>query len=133
MRNRAVTLDPQFAVSLGLAVRGVYLARGSRTARDRFRPATLEQAESAALHALELNPRSAGGYSRSGFLRWMEASWTAAEDDLRKAWLLEPNNPKFNVYLGESLLNAGRAKEATPILRRAYCGRSADPRRARPI
>ena len=122
--NKAVTLDPQFAEAWALLSEAYIWREEAAPPETGFRPATLEQAESAALHALELNPRSAGGYFALGYLRWMEASWTAAEDDLRKAWLREPNNPKFNVYLGELLLNAGRVKEATPILRRAY---AADP------
>jgi TolB-like protein/Flp pilus assembly protein TadD len=122
--NKAVTLDPKFAEAWALLSEAYIWREEAAPTETGFSPATLEHAQNAALHALELDPNSAGGYFALGYLRWMETSWTAAEDNLHKAWLLEPNNPKFNVYLGESLLNAGRAKEATPILRRAY---AADP------
>jgi tetratricopeptide (TPR) repeat protein len=119
-----VSLDPHFAEAWALLSEAYIWREEAALPETGFSRATLEQAENAALRALEINPRSAGGYFALGYLRWMETSWTAAEDDLRKAWRLEPNNPKFNVYLGESLLNAGRVKEATPILRQAY---AADP------
>jgi serine/threonine-protein kinase len=118
----AVARDPGYALAwAGLA--NAYIAGNSGLpplpARDRF-----PKAKSAALRALEIDPRLTAGHTALAHVLWQDWQWDRAEQEFRKAIELSPEDPQALHLFSLFLSSLGRHEEA---LREARRGVDVDP------
>ena len=75
-----------------------------------------EKAENAAKKAIELDPRHASGYAALASIRVQQGQWAEAEDLIKQALMLDPNDPEaLNTYNLPLLMRTGRPKEALDV------------------
>jgi len=82
-----------------------------------------KEAESALQKAIQLDPHDAKTWAALGLL-YMGMDETESINAFRRALEMEPDNPQFMVYLGETLSGSERYIEAEEIVRRSL---SIDP------
>ena len=101
--REALAIDPNYALAYaGLAISYV----------DGLPTATMVRAKAAALRALEIDPTVAEGHLALGLiLGWYEFEWAAAEQSLKRALDLQPNDALTHFYYGWLLLHNGRGND----------------------
>ena len=120
--EQALELDPNYALAYaGIADSYRMLPITSDVAASEAFPKSKE----AALKALELDNRSSQSHVVLGYVySWYEWNWPAAEDEMRKAIELDPNNADAHRGLSLLLTVLGRHDEAITEMRQA---RTLDP------
>jgi TolB-like protein/Tfp pilus assembly protein PilF len=115
--ERALQIDPKYAAAYaGLAyawwVRGVF---GSMRLKDAESPA-----RAAARKALELDDRLADAYAIQGYLQCIyDWDWAGAENTIKHALELDPNNVDAHYTYAMLLMALGRSSEAITQIQRA--------------
>jgi tetratricopeptide (TPR) repeat protein len=101
--REAMAIDPNYALAYaGFAISYV----------DGLPTATMVRAKAAALRALEIDPTLAEGHLALGLiLGWYEFEWAAAEQSLKRALDLQPNDALTHFYYGWLLLHTGRGND----------------------
>jgi TolB-like protein/DNA-binding winged helix-turn-helix (wHTH) protein/Flp pilus assembly protein TadD len=122
--ERAVTLDPGYALAFAALSDAYYLA-----ARNRFdfvpRPTALEKASAAAARALALDDSLAESHLATAMISQLDVrEWDAAERHFRRAVELNPYHATVRQRYGWHLLTRGRLEEGVAEMRRA---RELDP------
>jgi TolB-like protein/tetratricopeptide (TPR) repeat protein len=77
-----------------------------------------EKAEMAARKAIQLDPQHSGGYWAMANIRWFGGEWATAEDLVKQALALDPNDPDVLSNYWNILLKTGRPKEALVVAER---------------
>lgn len=119
---QAVELDPEFAPAhAGLA--GSYFLRGffgQAPVAD-----VIPKAREAALKAIDLDSRSAGGYATIGAIQlYFDWDWESARDNLLRALELAPNDARTRHAYADYLMVTGDLEES---LNQVEIGRLYDP------
>ncbi|HEX5651333.1 MAG TPA: tetratricopeptide repeat protein [Steroidobacteraceae bacterium] len=114
--GRAVELDPMFASAYaGLAVSENEVARAPGNTLAEVRAAQA-RALVAADRAVELDPGMSEGYAARGFLRFnINWDWAGAEEDLSRAFELDPGSYRAYTCYACFLASLGRLDEALEI------------------
>jgi serine/threonine protein kinase/tetratricopeptide (TPR) repeat protein len=101
--REALAIDPNYALAYaGVAISYV----------DGPPVPTMTRAKAAALRALDIDPTLAEGHLALGMiLGWYEFDWVAAEQSLKRALDLQPNDALTRLYYGWLLLHTGRGNE----------------------
>jgi serine/threonine-protein kinase len=101
--REALAIDPSYALAYaGLAISYV----------DGLPSITMERAKAAALRALDIDSSVAEGHLALGLiLGWYEFDWAAAEQSLKRALDLQPDDALTHIYYGWLLLHTGRGNE----------------------
>ena len=109
--QQAIDADPNFAPAyLGLADAHGELLLG--TAED------VAIGRRAIEKAVELDPNSSDARTELGYLKWLpDLDWRGAEEELRRAVALNPNNANSHYVLCGVLSAMGRAQEGLPDCR----------------
>ena len=118
-----VTRDPGFAPAWALLAEAYsYLPNYSPAIRSgSFEEAglvvqsALGEGEKAAREAIRLDPRRPGGYVVLGRIEGRRGKWAGAEDLLKQAVALDPNEPEALDYYASHLAGSGRLKEALSL------------------
>jgi TolB-like protein/DNA-binding winged helix-turn-helix (wHTH) protein len=120
--EQAIAVDPRYAYAYaGLA--DVH-RRTQYTSNTAPRP-TFDAMRSAALRAVELDPRYGDGHAMLGWVAyWYDWDWRKAEQTQRYAMVLNPSSVDAHLGLGHVLLTTGRGAEALQSFVRA---REVDP------
>lgn len=103
--NLAFTCDPKNA--LVLYMRGLLEEKTN----------SLEAAAKDYDASIQYNPRYAPAYAHRGALKGRKADYGGALADLKKAWLLAPNNAQVAFQLGQTLVVMDKKKEARKYLK----------------
>ena len=108
--ERAIQIDPSFAPAYaGLSL--VWQKLGIQTRSDLG--AVEPQARAAAQKALELDDRLAEAYVARGHLQFFyDWDWAGAENSLRRAFELDPNNLDAHYHYSVLLMCLGRTEES---------------------
>jgi adenylate cyclase len=114
--RRAVELDPMFASAYaGLAVSENEVARAPGNTLEEVKAAQA-RALAAADRAVELDPGMSEGYAARGFLRFnINWDWAGAEEDLSRAFELDPGSYRAYTCYACFLASLGRLDEALEI------------------
>jgi TolB-like protein/Flp pilus assembly protein TadD len=114
--RQAVELDPMFASAYaGLAVAENEVARAPGNTLEEVQAAQA-RALAAADRAVELDPGMAEGYAARGFLRFnIMWDWAGAEEDLSRAFELDPGSYRAYTCYACFLASLGRLDEALEI------------------
>ncbi|MGH7678649.1 MAG: protein kinase domain-containing protein [Gemmatimonadaceae bacterium] len=113
--ERAVTLDPSYAdahaaIGASLAFMAFALSSTERTA----------SARAAIARALALDPRNAEGLAADAFAKfWLDWDFVGAEQAVRRALEVNPNDAKTHETYAALLVNLGRHEESYTELQRA--------------
>jgi tetratricopeptide (TPR) repeat protein len=103
--QQAIDLDPNFAPAyIGLAQSHELLLQGE--------PGDLVAVKRAAEKALELDPNSSDARMELAGIKWTLWDWPGAEEDSRRALVLNPNNATAHDMLASVLDVTGRPDEA---------------------
>ena len=103
--QQAIDLDPNFAPAyIGLAQSHQLLLQGE--------PGDLVAVKRAAEKALELDPNSSDARMELAGIKWTLWDWPGAEEDSRRALVLNPNNATAHDMLASVLDVTGRPDEA---------------------
>jgi len=94
-------------------------SRTPGTTPEEFVQQSLAEAERAARHALELDPRSASALVALGSVHRDRADWANAEAAYLRALELDPDNPEAYQQYGEYLLDVGRISEGVRAIDRS--------------
>jgi eukaryotic-like serine/threonine-protein kinase len=120
--QQALDIDPSYAlayVGLADAYRSFALV-GEMAAGDFF-----PKAKRAAQKALEIDDALAEAHAELGFtIFWYDWDWNAAENQLERALVLNPNNADTHLFYAHLLSNTGRHAEGLAEVKRA---RELDP------
>jgi len=115
--QQAIDLDPNFAPAyIGLAESHVLLLQGQ--------PEDLVLAKKAAEKVLELDPNSSDAYGVLALIKWNSWDWSGAEDDSRRALMLNPNNADAHDSIAAVLSVTGRLDDG---LREFQIAQELDP------
>jgi TolB-like protein/DNA-binding winged helix-turn-helix (wHTH) protein/Tfp pilus assembly protein PilF len=115
--QQAIDLDPNFAPAyIGLAESHVILLEGQ--------PEDPVIAKKAAEKALELDPNSSDAYGVRALIKWSLFDWSGAEDDSRRALMLNPNNADAHDTIAGVLSVTGRLDDG---LREFQIAQELDP------
>ena len=108
--ERAIQIDPSFAPAYaGLSLVWQKLGIQTRSALGAVEP----QARAAAQKALELDDRLAEAYVARGHLQFFyDWDWAGAENSLRRAFELDPNNLDAHYHYSVLLMCLGRTEES---------------------
>ncbi|MEP7016348.1 MAG: protein kinase [Verrucomicrobiota bacterium] len=122
--EKAIALDPNYAEAyVGLADVELFLGGADFDLRER--KVNYEKARRACQRALELNPNLATAHASVGLMAMnYDWDWTLAEQQLRRAITLEPNNALIHDWYAEYLMAVGRPEESVTEMERA---RELDP------
>jgi TolB-like protein/Tfp pilus assembly protein PilF len=120
--QQAITIDPSYALAyVGLANAYRTLAVAGEMPSTEFFP----KAKAAAQRAIEIDETLAEAYAELGFIiSWYDWDWNAAENHLKRALELNPNDADAHWFYAHLLSNTGRHEEALAEIRRA---REIDP------
>ncbi|TIM26332.1 MAG: tetratricopeptide repeat protein [Mesorhizobium sp.] len=108
MFERAVALDPQYALAHANLVMATLALNGSAAAP----PEVLDAAFARASHALELDPQESHCHRVLAIVWTYRRDYDAAEHHYRRALELNPNDPDRLMQLGNLLALRGRLEEA---------------------
>jgi len=109
--QQAMSIDPQFALAYaGYARTYIFNLLLDTKASER------EEAEAAALKAIQLDPNEADGYVALGSVHWCNGDFERAIPELETAVSLNPSYAQAYHKLGGTLLHSGRPEEAVPHL-----------------
>jgi TolB-like protein/Tfp pilus assembly protein PilF len=116
--EQAIALDTNYAQAYaGLA--DAYQFLGAFDLRDRKE--NYDKAKSAYKRALELDPKLAEAHASAGLVAMnYDWDWPLAEQELRRAIALDPNNALFYDWYAEYLMAVGRANESIDNIERAH-------------
>ena len=120
--EQAIALDPNYARAYaGLADAYQFLgAFDPRNSKENY-----EKARGACQHALDLDPTLAEAHASAGLVAMnYDWDWPFAEQELRRAIALDPNNALFHDWFAEYLMAVGRTDESLRNMERA---RDLDP------
>ena len=114
--RQAIELDPKFASAhAGLAVSENEVARAPGNTLEEVQGAQA-RALAAADRAVELDPGLSEGYAARGFLRFnINWDWDGAEEDLTRAFQLDPGSYRTYTCYACFLASLGRLDEALEI------------------
>ena len=116
--QKAITLDPTFALGYAGLAEG-FAAQGKRLSKQE----SLEyyaKAKAAAQKALNLNENSAEAYSVLGWIKFIgDWDWTGAENDLKRAIQLKPNDAIAHYRYSQLLTAIGNNAEAIEEIKKA--------------
>ena len=119
--RQAIDLDPSYA----LAYAGLADAHFSTLASAPTSKEFLLQARAAAQKAIEIDDTLAEAHAELGFIVfWHDWDWGEAENHLRRALELDPNNADAHLFYAHVLSNTGRHEESLAQVKRA---RELDP------
>jgi serine/threonine-protein kinase len=120
--EQAIALDPNYAQAYaGLA--DAYQFLGAFNLHDRKE--NYDKAKSAYKRALELDPTLAEAHASAGLVAMnYDSNWPLAEQELRRAIALNPNEALFYDWYAEYLMAVGKANESIDNIERA---RDLDP------
>jgi TolB-like protein/cytochrome c-type biogenesis protein CcmH/NrfG len=94
-------------------------ARPPDMERAEFHPIALDEAETAARRALELDPSNGSALVALGSVHRNRADWEQAEAAYLRALELDPDNPEAHQQYGDYLLNVGRIADGVRAMDRA--------------
>jgi TolB-like protein/Tfp pilus assembly protein PilF len=83
-----------------------------------FLQTTLDQAESDAERAVELDPTHDGGYAVLAYIRATRGRYADADELFKRALAIDPNNPEALYRYGQHLTVTGRIAESTRVYQR---------------
>ncbi|HEU4723199.1 MAG TPA: protein kinase [Gemmatimonadaceae bacterium] len=114
--SRAIALDPGFArahalLASVLCVSPYYL--------DTHAGTVLPRARAAAERAVALDPDLAEAHAALGHVHAESFEWSRADDELRRAASLGPNNAEIAFRQGFTLITSGRVRESIAAFERA--------------
>lgn len=116
--QKAITLDPTFAPGYAGLAEG-FAAQGKRFSNQE----SLEyyaKAKAAAQKALNLDENSAEAYSILGWIKFIgDWDWTGAENDLKRAIQIKPNDAISHYRYSQLLTAIGNHAEAVEEIRKA--------------
>jgi serine/threonine protein kinase/Flp pilus assembly protein TadD len=120
--QQAIDLDPNYALAYaGLADAYRSLAIGSEISP----PDSFHKARAAANRAIEIDDTVSYGHTALGMtMFWADWNWDGAEQQLRRAIELNPNDVSAHLFYAHLLSNTGRHQEALSEVRLA---RELDP------
>ena len=120
--QQAIDLDPNYA----LAYAGIADAYRSLGISTEISPAdSFAKARAAANRAIEIDDTVSDGHTALGMtMFWADWDWDGAEQHLRRAIQLNPNDVNAHLFYAHVLSNAGRRDEA---LREVKLARELDP------
>jgi serine/threonine protein kinase/tetratricopeptide (TPR) repeat protein len=114
--EQAIAADNDFAP----AYSGLAAASTLCDCHDRERPALMEKAKQAALHALELNEGLAQAHAALGYIQMFYGyDWPSAQRELKRAIALSPSLADGHRFYGEYLVQTGHPQEGVGELRKA--------------
>src|SRR3989441_1841704 len=116
MFERAIALDPQFAVAYAWLGRTHVLDWFHRWSQD---PQVLERALALAGQAIALNESLPGAYQTLGYVYMAKKQYDQAVVEAKKAVALDPNDADAVLTLGEVLSCVGRSQEAMEFVEKA--------------
>ena len=109
--QQAISIDPQFALAHAAYARTYFWNLLLETEQmDR------EEAESAALRAVRLDPEEAEAYLALGYARWVNRDFERAISEFETAISLNPSYAQAYHGLATTLIHTGRPEEAIPHL-----------------
>src|SRR5262245_16108627 len=120
--EQAISLDPNYAQAYaGLADAYQFVgASDPRNSKENY-----DKAKSACRSALQLDPTLAEAHASAGLVAMnYDWNWPLAEQELRRAIALDPNNALFYDWYAEYLMAVGRTDESLANMERA---RELDP------
>ena len=114
--QQAIVLDPNFASAYsGLAVSENEIARAPGNTLEEVQAAQV-RALAAADRAVEIDPGMSEGYAARGFLRFnINWDWAGAEEDLTRAFQMDPGSYRTYTCYACFLASLGRLGEALEI------------------
>ena len=114
--NKAIAIDPNYALAYsGLADINVFISDTTIPPRE-----AMPKAKAAAMKALELDTTLAEAHASYGLVLWRyEYNWQEAEQELKRAIELNPNNAWSHFIYCDYLRSAGRHEEALAEARKA--------------
>jgi TolB-like protein/Tfp pilus assembly protein PilF len=120
--EQAIALDPNYAQAYaGLA--DAYQFLGAFNLHDRKE--NYDKAKSACKRALDLDPTLAEAHASAGLMAMnYDSNWPLAEEELRRAIALNPNEALFYDWYAEYLMAVGKVNESIDNIERA---RELDP------
>jgi TolB-like protein/Tfp pilus assembly protein PilF/tRNA A-37 threonylcarbamoyl transferase component Bud32 len=120
--DQAIALDPNYAQAYaGLADAYQFLAEFDRHAHKE----NYDRAKTAYKRALELDPMLAQAHATAGLVAMnYDWNWPLAEQELRRAIALDPNEALFYDWYAEYLMAVGRVSESIDSIERS---RELDP------
>ncbi|MDQ3749356.1 MAG: protein kinase [Acidobacteriota bacterium] len=115
--QQTIEADPSYALAyVGLSDAYRSLALSGETPSTEVMP----KAKAAANKALEIDDRLAEAHSSlSSIIFWYDWDWNAAENQLKRALELNPNNADAHIFYAYILSNTGRHAEALAEAKRA--------------
>jgi TolB-like protein/cytochrome c-type biogenesis protein CcmH/NrfG len=118
--KRAVELDPKYAPAWAGLAEATYNASQVAASIPEYN-AMGQEALTAADKAIALRPDLPDGYVARGFVRaWNQFDFQGADQDLRRALALEPENPDvLSMYASSVLMPSGRLDEAVAAAQKA--------------
>ncbi|HEY5754082.1 MAG TPA: protein kinase [Chthoniobacterales bacterium] len=119
--KQAIQIDPNYA----LAYAGLATAYNNRAIWFGGNPAGLNQAETAARHALHLDPDLPAAHSALGAIHAHRRFYRKSIEEFKHAILLNPNQAEAMHNIGVALRESGRLDEALPWFKKAI---ALDPR-----
>ncbi len=115
--EQAIALDPEFAEGyVGLASTYNVLASWSGVPQKTYSPQARDQAQK----ALAIDNSLDEAYAVLAGVAQGDKNWTLAERHYNHALSLNRANPYSHIWFAESLLRAGRTREAVQLSRTAY-------------
>ncbi len=119
--QQAIEIDPNYALAYaGLSDAYRSLTLGSELSPTEFLP----KAQAAANKAIELDDALAEAHGSLGATLFWQWNWNEAENQLRRALELNPNEVNAHIFYAQLLSNTGRHQEALAEIKRA---RELDP------
>jgi TolB-like protein len=126
--EKLVAREPDFAPAWGYMSRLYILSQGGLYFRLMTLPidetrqqwrAAFEKSEKAAREAIRLDPTQALAHTTLAFVEVNRKNWTGAEDYLRKALEIDPDDPDVLSSQGYFFLQTGRLKESLVTMEQA--------------
>jgi len=117
--ERALERDPMFAPAWAGLAEARSLAPYYTGTGTGYWAEALDQAETAAEKALELDPSLVSAHVALGNVHRDRWEWAESERSFHRALELAPNDPEANQQYAEMLAGMDRADEALPYIRRA--------------
>jgi serine/threonine protein kinase/tetratricopeptide (TPR) repeat protein len=105
--QNAIELDPTYAQAYAGLADSYFGLSGSLRPKE-----AMAKARAAATRALEIDPASSEAYVSLGVIDWsFDYDWAKAEEELRRAIELNPNNSAAHFWHGWMLVTAGHFQE----------------------